>query len=515
MDEQIARFHGSFQLDDATIPGEITHSKETGKIRLSLTKVFDTYRDLTMECTPVPTDEITTTEEESAWMTSKSEEFTTWRDEHAQKVRLYNWIGFISGTLNDGTFVTLFNCHRVSDKQESKTLTRKLVFSAEYILWGDPTCVMLDETGERVDRKYHKYVCVIENALGWVEASRIRTEKYGQFELRSSIPGKNKFSWKDAQIRFSTQVEPKIWGSYGREKYTLTEHLQFEITAKKPLSAYEFLQIRNKVLAMISFAIQGNVNIIGQYVYNDDDRHIYKTEDGEPLEEFPVDEVPYPITSDEPHRRIWKTNPEDLNFHLNDFKGREMSKLLTTLEPIFSLYTSLYKYSDMPLEMIYLNLIQAVEKFHATFHSYGGSKRKYVERTTKRFQDHPRFEDLLKPLFLSEPQLSEHTDYVILLSRIADLLVDKGNEDDLFYAFYGVDRNFPHKITDTRHYYTHYGEGKQEKIFVGHELYDAIKVLKYVLEYHVCKELGVDISAKIREQVENFLEVKEFNKYMV
>ena len=503
MDEKIVRYLGSFQLDGDTIPGEIIHNKETGTIRLRLTIAFDNQRDLIMACNPVP-----------PAMDNMAEETIAERAEHAKKVRLYNCIGFITGKLNNNTPVTLFNCRCVSDKSYGHTLSRKLTFSAEYILWDDPDCVALDETGKRVDRSYHKFVCVVENALGWIGATRIYTEARNQMEVKSSIPGKNRFSWNDAQIRFSTKVESNIWGGSLHEKYSLTEHLQFEITTKSPMPAYEYLQIRNKVIAVISFALKGNVNIISQYLCNDDDKFVYM-KDGEPIEGMPIEEIPYHITSNEPTRRIWTTDPDEYNFSLSDFKGKEMSRLLTKLEPIFTLYTSLYKYTDMPLEMVYLNMLQAVEKFHATFHSYGGSKRKYVERTERRFANHPQFSELLKPLFLSPAQLNEHTDYVILLSSIADLLVDKGEESDLFYAFYGVDRDFPQKLTDTRHYYTHYGEAKREKIFKDHELYDAIKVMKLLLEYHVCKELGVDISERIREQIEDFLAIRELNKYLL
>ena len=515
MDDKIVRYLGSFQLDDDTIPGEIIHNKETGTIRLRLTKVYESNKDLIMASNPVPTDKITTTKDAVAWMKSTPEDLIIWREEHAKKVRLYNCVGFITGILNDNTPVTLFNCRRVNEKSSFNTLSRKLTFSAEYIIWDDPNCVALDDVGKRVDRKYDKLVCVVENALGWIGASRIQTESNGQLEIKSTVRGKHRFSWNDAQIRFSTHIDSNIWGGNSNGKYTLTENLLFEISTKSsPLPAHEFLKIRSNIISMLSFALKGNINIVSQYLCCNDDVFVYM-ENGTPIEGLSPEQNKYYITSNEPKRRIWSTSPEDYNFNLSAFKGKEMSKILTDLEPVFTLYTSLFKYSDMPLEMVYLNMIQAVEKFHSVYHSYGGKRSKYVAQIQERFGKHPNFSDLLKPLFLSPGQMGDHTDYVVLLSSIADLLVDKGNEDDLFYAFYGIDRNFPYKLTATRHYYTHYSKEKKALIFKNHELYDAIKIMKLLLEYRVSQYLGVDLSEKIKEQIEDFLIIREHNKYLL
>lgn len=126
----ISRYLGSFLIDEALLPGEIVHNEETGFILLRVTKKFPTLRDLRMEASAPP-----------EYDENFAEESRIDYEEHIKRVRLYHRLGFISGTLNNGTHVTLFNCRCDKDLSNLNTLSRKLEFFVSYIVWGDSKCI--------------------------------------------------------------------------------------------------------------------------------------------------------------------------------------------------------------------------------------------------------------------------------------------------------------------------------------------------------------------------------------
>ena len=85
-----------------------------------------------------------------------------------------------------------------------------------------------------------------------------------------------------------------------------------------------------------------------------------------------------------------------------------------------------------------------------------------------------------------------------MVSRLNDLLIGKYN--GLFAEFYIKD-NYAQRIADTRHYYTHYGKSKEAIAFQGDDLYDAIYILRLLLEYHICLSLKIDIEPKTRQDL--------------
>ena len=186
----------------------------------------------------------------------------------------------------------------------------------------------------------------------------------------------------------------------------------------------------------------------------------------------------------------------------------DFSNTLEKLKPIFNLYLSLFKYSDMPIEMVFLNIVQALETFHSRFF-YDNKKTKYVKSVEDRFSSLANYEDI-KKLLLSETQMDENCGYIILLSRLNDMLI--GDYDGLFHEFYATDPNYAQTIADTRHYYTHYGSSKEAKALKNEKLKDAIYILTLLLEYNVCKVLGIDIKTKTASYIERYFFSKNRDK---
>ena len=93
-------------------------------------------------------------------------------------------------------------------------------------------------------------------------------------------------------------------------------------------------------------------------------------------------------------------------------------------------------------------------------------------------------------MLLSDTQMDENCSYIILVSRLNDLLI--GRNDGLFYEYYIKNEEYAQTIADTRHYYTHYGKSKEAKALKGNNLIEAIYILRVLLEYHICLSLGID-----------------------
>ena len=74
-----------------------------------------------------------------------------------------------------------------------------------------------------------------------------------------------------------------------------------------------------------------------------------------------------------------------------------------------------------------------------------------------------------------------------------------GDFDPTFQQYFISD--YARVIADTRHYYTHYNKSKEEKALKGEELIKAITVLRLLLEYKICKLLGIDIKKNIAIQL--------------
>ena len=159
--------------------------------------------------------------------------------------------------------------------------------------------------------------------------------------------------------------------------------------------------------------------------------------------------------------------------------------------------------------MIFLNIVQALETFHARFF-YGDSKDKYFASVIERFGSWQNYPDIEK-LLLCDTQKDKNCKYIILVSRLNDLLVGKG--DGLFRDYYVTDTGFAQTVADTRHYYTHYGKSKEKKALKGDKLIDVIGILALLLEYNVCLKLGIDNQEKVRERLSSIAWWKQFQNY--
>lgn len=443
-------FVGTFNIGEEEITGELIYNKESGVTLLNLVKQLSD--------TPL----------------GKS----------------YGNLDIITGVLNSGIIVTLFH-NRCTQNQTKSFHTQQLVYVAEYSIWSkrDATNV-----------KYNKLECVLENALDWSGLSAVDTSDLSVIKFKVN-DNENVYHWFDSTITFFTSLNCELFGFTHKEESKVVERLVVSIEADEKQDTSYFTAIRNKVISLISFAIKDNVNVNEQYLYDYDDSY----QIGEHTEYYKH----YLYTS-ERRLSIYNNSRWKYNFTLAQLlPEKDIKKELTLLEPIFNLYLSLFKYTDMPPEMVFLNIVQALETFHARFF-YDDSKDKYVASVIERFGSWQNYPDMEK-LLLCDTQKDENCKYIILVSRLNDLLI--GKHDGLFWDYYVTDAGFAQTVADTRHYYTHYGKSKEKKALRSDKLIYTIGILALLLEYNVCLQLGIDNQAKVRERLSSIASRKQFQNY--
>lgn len=398
--------------------------------------------------------------------------------------RYYGLIPLITGKLHSGAFVSIYHNQCIQNKTQFLAY-QDLVFRSAYIVWGS------------TERLYNRLVCVLENGLQWSGLSQIDTSDFQNIKPKSFESPI--YHWFNAKIKFSTKLENEVFTFPRKEVSKIVERLVVEISCDEKHDLTFFAQLRDKIVSLISFAIKDNVNI--------EEQHLVDFDDFEMIGEHKKYRTKSFLSSD-PYSSIIGSNLADYNFILQQLSDEgDLQDKLAKLEPIFNLYLSLFKYQRMPPEMIFLNMVQALETFHSRFF-YGDKKEKYVASVNQRFGKEPYF-DHLKELLLSRTQMDENCKFIILVSRLNDLLI--GEFNGLFEEFYW-DINYAQTIADTRHYYTHYSKSKESKALRGDDLIDAIYILRLLLEYHICKVLNIDIEKNTRQQLSRFLMVKDIQK---
>lgn len=433
------RYVGKFTILDEEIDGEIIHNKKTGIIILNLAKQLD----------------------ENTFM-GKS----------------YANMSVISGKINSGAIVTLFN-NKCINNHTNVGQTQRICFKSDYLIWSS-----------KVEKnvQYNELVCILKNAFAWTQLSVFETTDTG-IKVKENAD-EREFSWFGVKVKFSVFSNETFWGPFDSEEKTIVQRVSLTIASEQKRTIGELISIRDNILAMISFAVKNNINIEEEYFLDYDDSYLI----AEKIKQYHK----HHLLSSQRELEIYDSKVWDYNFTLNQIPSdKDINKELEKLVPVFNLYLSLFKYRDMPLEMVFLNIVQALETFHSRFF-YSDKKKKYVESVMERFSESVNFDQLKKKL-LSDTQMDKNCNYIILVSRLNDLLI--GNYNTIFYDYWGCEEDYGQIIADTRHYYTHYGSSKEKKALKGDNLEEAIFVLSTLLEYHICLILGIDIEKKVRQSL--------------
>lgn len=347
-----------------------------------------------------------------------------------------------------------------------------LVYSAKYMIWSNK---------EVSDFKFNSLGVELENALKWSRLSRINRKDIDNI---SFLPAqKCTLQYLDYEISFESRIVKNISIYPIQEHNEIIEHIFMTIKCESDQDYRELLKVRDFFISFICFCIKDNVNILGQILNKKDDFYEVVPNLNRPYE--------YRLFESVPKLSIYNTEEYEYNLTLQAltpdyFRSDDNIKTFYKMKPIFNLYLSLFKYKDMPIEMVFLNIIQAVETFHARF--ICDKKKDFEKLINEQYGSYSDF-DFIKQRLWNTTQSDDNCHYILLVSRINHLLI--GEFDGLFDGYYGQ-RDFAQEVADTRHYYTHYDKAKEDKKLEGDKLMEAIYVLRILLEYYICREFGID-----------------------
>ena len=439
---------GKFILLDEEIDGEIIYNTKTGVILLDLAKQLT---------------------------------------ENTFFGKSYADIAVIQGKINTGATVTLFNNRCVNNNTQAGQ-NQRICFLCDYFIWSGRS-----EKG----KMFNALECTLKNAYIWSQFKIFETTEHGLIR-KEKIESKS-FVWFGVKVEFSATSNEYLIMPFDAEEKTIVQRVNLSISSDQKHTIEEFLTIVDRIVAMISFAIKGNVNVSDLTLLDYEDSY-YITEGINDYHKHYLIRAQRELDSFD--RKIW-----DFNFTLNDVaEDIEIGAALEKLTPVFNLYLSLFKYRNMPIEMVFLNIVQALETFHSRFF-YDNKKEKYVRSIEERFSDSIIYETV-KSKLLSKAQVKAR--HIILESRINDLLI--GNDMGLFLELWREDSNFVRKVVDTRNYFTHYDASKENKALKDECLREAIILLSRLLEYHVCLVVGIDNRDKIRNSLNSHYSWKQLEK---
>ena len=254
--EQLKHYVGQFYIDGASLSGTLVYNRKNGVIHLSIDREIEGITD-----TPRNLD-------------------------------------YVCGKLSTGSFVTLFNVRCLRNHTHGFQLQR-LLFEAEYVIWGHRNVE---------NQKFNKLECTIENGLAWSGLSQIKCEDLSSITFSGSGAESDQlYEWYGASIRFCTHVKNDFWRSPRKEDCKIVERLVIQIESKTKESFEYFLQVRNKILALISFAIKDNVNVEEQFLIDYDESFTTG-----PITQY----YHFHILTNEPYHTIYTENHFDYNFFL-------------------------------------------------------------------------------------------------------------------------------------------------------------------------------------------------------
>lgn len=210
-------------------------------------------------------------------------------------------------------------------------------------------------------------------------------------------------------------------------------------------------------------------------------------------------------------------------FNLEDLTNNNCSSLekwyynYDKLRPVIDLYSSAFNYTGISAEMLFLNLIQALETYHARFIS--DNFKEYCDiineflRKSYNLTPNEEFKDLpqsYRELLIA--QNIQKSKSITLKSRLGDLFLARF---EIIFSFLNYNiTEFIQTTLDSRNYFTHYSVNKEDKIFPKTQLPFVNGILLAILQYYIMKEIGI-YNEKIKERVNQQLGAVEHSYNMI
>lgn len=408
-------------------------------------------------------------------------------------INVHGRTDIIKGKINTGGFVLLYDCaiggqHNVNFQKTSVTITAKAAFLALDVEKKEDVCfnqVRID-FGEIID---------------WTGLCRFEWEVKEKF-----CDEKLKWVYKDkVEFLISEDVSLEITPHMGSKSLNVTTK---EMTINQ--TVYMYLKYKEETQwdnILRDIKILNNLLTLGmnKAIFIDEIDYYHESHRDKYIPEFISEATVF--LGDCREGKHNAGNWFDYLFNLEDLIGNDFRCLKNwyvkydKLKPIVDLYETAFNYIGISTEMLFLNLAQALETYHARFVSddykeYVGIVDEFLSQTS-RLSSKDKFVGLsvnYRELLIAQSQIN----FITLKSRLGDLFLARL---DIIFSFldYRIDE-FIQTTLDSRNYFTHYSVDKKNKVFPEKKLPYVNGILLAVLQYYIMKEIEID-SGKIKKQV--------------
>ncbi len=380
----------------------------------------------------------------------------------------------IWGELSNGAKVTLVNCN-VLNRHSNNFEYNIITIQANYLLVGDHYAQ--DQLG------FDKFTFQFSNIIEWSDLCFYKLDNNDGYKWNNK---------GEIVISLSNNSTARFYAQHGggyaicfKPQMTIEQHIYVEISYAKQVTLEESLLDADSISGLISLAVEDNIFIEKVECSKND---VYTL----------IGELKVPRRMQAFIGRPQSTlfNPMSY-YYLFDLpaiasEGVQLEvwfQKYSRIKPIIDLYTTYFKYPQLPIEIQFLNIVQALETYHSRF-------------LCEKLKDYKKRVDYLLTLcpdgsaayykiqLLSDTQLDKNINYVILKSRLCDLALCEFHYNFFDFFCSGFPYDYIDAIIDTRHYFTHYGKSKEAKALKGLELSTAIRVLRLIMEYYFLKEIG-------------------------
>lgn len=417
-------------------------------------------------------------------------------------------IPYICGTLFSGAKILLFQCTTGKEHHRVMSYTQQIIY-ADYAFWG-----LEVKTEEEI--KFTNVTVDFGEIIGWAGLCG--------YNWDFNENGCSNLLW-DHKDPVTFQLNENLeltfhcnQGSIGGDMYgkeiIANQSVLIEFAYKTPTNLDQILEDVLCIQYLIGLGINHRVEI-DNVRYNHSSIYSEIPKDDGTLEKvFRDADMNLGTGSIEPTQNI---RNYDCLFTLDDIKKNDVfikwRDNYSVLKPVLDLYfTAFSKKSGTP-EMLFLNLVQALETYHARFIT--DDIKVYIDRVDEMVDSFCQGEsssEYWKNFLIDEEQKKRKRIY--LRSRLADLVFADGILP--FWPNNYKREEYISKIVDTRNYFTHYNPAKLDKSFTKSELPLINGHLLALLEYHMLVLIGFspnEVRKKVVEKIHRIDDAYNFQKH--
>lgn len=411
-------------------------------------------------------------------------------------------IPYICGTLFSGAKILLYDCFTRQEHSRVKSYTQQIIY-ANYAFWG------LDLNSVE-EIKFTKAIFDFGEIIEWSGLCHYKWEFADDRGSNLMWFHKNPVTFElseNLEITFFPRQESIGGDMYGKE-ITANQHISIEF-AYKNLTAWDsIMEDALCIQYLIGLGVNQKVEIYkAQYCHSSVYMEFSK-DDGSPEKvHIPADM----IIGTGNIKPTQKTKPYYFLYTLDDIKESDAfikwRENYSILKPVLDLYFTAFSHTVGTPEMLFLNLIQALETYHARFIT--DDAKVYPDRVNDLVDSFCQGNSNIEQWenFLLDEGQKKNTKRVYLRSRLADLVFANGKLP--FWPNGCWLNDYIRKLVDTRNYYTHYNPANLEKAFTKAELPWVNGHLLSLLEYHLLVLMGFDIDEVRKRTVEKIRRIDD------